>query len=250
MPDTTICLVPDTFRGVTLVGGGPGDGDLVTVAGLKALLGADVVVIDRLAPGDLVAQLDPRVELIDVAKVPRSRFTSQEDINRVLIDRARAGKIVVRLKGGDSYVFGRGFEEVLALNEAGVPVRVIPGITSSVAVPALAGVPVTHRGVAHDVTIVSGHLPPGHPESLVNWTALGAMTGTLVLMMAVENASTIAGTLIQAGRAGSTPVAVISDGSLPSQRLVTTTLEDLGRRISIDRIRPPAIVVIGEVAAL
>ena len=155
MPDQALCLDPASSAGVTLVGAGPGDPDLITIAGLKALLGADVVVTDRLVSHELLARLAPDVELIDVAKFPRSRFTAQEDINAFLLDRARAGKRVVRLKGGDSHVFGRGFEEVLHLQQAGVPVRVIPGLSSSISVPALAGIPVTHRGVVHDFTVVS-----------------------------------------------------------------------------------------------
>lgn len=250
MPDATIRLEPADFRGVTLVGGGPGDPDLITVAGLKALFGADVVVTDRLAPRELLAQLSPTVQLIDVAKVPRSRFTAQEDINRILIEQARAGKKVVRLKGGDNYVFGRGFEEVLALQEAGVPVRVIPGLSSSISVPALAGIPVTHRGVVHEFTVLSGHIPPGHADSLVNWDAVAAMRGTLVLLMAVENAGAIAGALIAAGRDEAQPVAVVADGALPTQQVVRTTLGRLGEDIVAQGVNPPAIIVIGDVVAL
>lgn len=250
MTGRSMTVEPDGFPGVTLVGGGPGDRDLITVAGLRAVLGADVVVTDRLAPAGLLAELSPGVEVIDVAKVPRGRSTAQERINELLVDRARAGRSVVRLKGGDGYVFGRGFEEVLALQDAGVPVRVIPGLSSSLAVPALAGIPVTHRGVVHDFTVVSGHLPPGHPDSLVDWAAVAALRGTLVLMMAVENGGAIADTLLAAGRPGSQPAAVVCDGSLPTERVVRTTLADLGRVIATERIRPPAVVVVGEVAAL
>lgn len=244
---TQLTFDPDDFRGVVLVGGGPGDPDLITVAGLKALLTADVVVTDRLAPTALLAELPAHIELIDVAKVPRSRSTAQSDINALLIDRARRGLRVVRLKGGDNYVFGRGFEEVIALHEADVPVRVIPGLSSSIAVPALAGVPLTHRGVVHDFTVVSGHLPPGHPKTLVDWDALAAMTGTLVLLMAVENAGAIAQRLIGGGRPADESVAVIVDGSLPSERVVRTTLAELGDAIETEHLRPPAIIVIGEV---
>lgn len=250
MPGHTITFEADEFRGVTLVGGGPGDPELITVGGLKALLTADVVVTDRLAPQELLAQLPPTVELIDVAKLPRSRSTAQADINELLVSCALAGKRVVRLKGGDNYVFGRGFEEVLALQDAGVPVRVIPGLTSSIAVPALAGVPVTHRGVVHDFTVVSGHLPPGHRGSLVDWDALGRMTGTLVLLMAVENARAIAERLIASGRPARQPVAVIAEGSLPTERVVRTTLGSVGTVIEAENVRPPAIIVIGEVVGL
>ncbi|UDY25042.1 uroporphyrinogen-III C-methyltransferase [Nocardioides sp. Kera G14] len=250
MPGATFTLEPADFVGVTLVGGGPGDADLITVAGLKALLAADVVITDRLAPRELLADLPPTVELIDVAKVPRSRFTAQEDINGLLIDRAHQGKRVVRLKGGDNYVFGRGFEEVLALQEAGVPVRVIPGLSSSIAVPALAGIPVTHRGVVHEFTVISGHIPPGHPDSLVDWSAVARMRGTVVLLMAVENAVAIAEALVAGGRSTDLPAAVVADGSLPTERVVRTTLGHLGKAIEAEGIRPPAIIVIGVVASL
>jgi uroporphyrin-III C-methyltransferase/precorrin-2 dehydrogenase/sirohydrochlorin ferrochelatase len=148
----------DRTAGVVLIGGGPGDPELVTVAGRKALMEADVVVADRLAPRELLGELSPDVELIDVAKLPRGRFTAQDEINRVIVERALAGKRVARFKGGDSFVFGRGYEEVEACQAAGVPVTVVPGISSPLAVPAVAGIPVTHRGVAHEFTVVSGHL--------------------------------------------------------------------------------------------
>lgn len=247
---STISLTVSDFSGVTLVGGGPGDADLITVAGLKALLAADVVVTDRLAPRALLAELDPSIEVVDVAKVPRSRFTAQEEINELLIERSRSGKNVVRLKGGDGYVFGRGFEELLALQEAGVPVRVIPGLSSSISVPALAGIPVTHRGVVHEFTVVSGHLPPDHPGSLIDWAGLARMRGTLVLLMAVENAGAIAAALMNGGRSADTPAAVICDGSLPTERTITSSLGGLGSDIAGDNIEPPAIIVIGDVVTL
>ncbi|GAB7006685.1 uroporphyrinogen-III C-methyltransferase [Nocardioides sp. AN3] len=233
--------------GVVLVGGGPGDPDLVSVAGRKALMEADVVVADRLAPRELLSELPADVQLIDVAKLPRGRSAQQEEINRVIVQHALAGKAVVRFKGGDNFVFGRGYEEVIACRAAGVPVTVIPGITSPVAVPAIAGIPVTHRGVTHEFTVISGHLPPGHPESLTNWTAVAGLTGTLVLMMAVENAPAIAGALLEGGRGSSTPVAVICDGSMPTERTVLATLGTLEKRLLEEAVRPPAIIVVGEV---
>ena len=147
---------------MVLVGGGPGDPELMSIAGRRALMEADVVVADRLAPRELLGELPSTTELVDVAKIPRGRFTAQEAINDLIVSRALAGQRVVRFKGGDSFVFGRGFEEVIACRDAGVPVTVIPGLTSPIAVPALAGIPVTHRGVAHDFTVLSGHLPPEH----------------------------------------------------------------------------------------
>ena len=155
----------DRSPGVVLVGGGPGEPELVTVAARHALATADVVVADRLAPRELLDELGPHVELIDVAKLPRGRSASQQTINEVIIDRARAGKRVVRFKGGDNFVFGRGYEELLACAAADVPVTVVPGLSSAIAVPARVGIPVTHRGVAHEFTVISGHLPPGHADS-------------------------------------------------------------------------------------
>jgi uroporphyrin-III C-methyltransferase/precorrin-2 dehydrogenase/sirohydrochlorin ferrochelatase len=236
--------------GVVLVGGGPGDPELISVAGRKALMEADLVVADRLAPRELLAELPADTEIVDVAKLPRGRSTTQEQINRIIVDAALAGRSVARFKGGDNFVFGRGYEEVLACREAGVPVTVIPGISSPLAVPALAGIPVTHRGVTHDLTIVSGHLPPGHPDSLVQWAALANLRGTLVLMMAVENAPVIAEVLVRGGREVSTPVAVVCDGTMPTERTVLTTLGDLAETIVSERVQPPAIIVIGEVVAV
>ena len=236
--------------GVTLVGGGPGDPDLISIAGRKALMEADVVVADRLAPRELLGQLPPDVELVDVAKLPRGRSAQQEEINRVIVDRALAGKRVVRFKGGDSFVFGRGYEEVLACRAAGVAVTVIPGLTSPVAVPGVAGIPITHRGIAHEFTVASGHLPPGHPESLTDWNAVAALRGTLVLMMGVENAPLIAATLVAGGRPEDTPVAVLCDGTMPGERTVLATLGTLEAELTAHAVLPPAIIVIGGVVAV
>jgi uroporphyrin-III C-methyltransferase/precorrin-2 dehydrogenase/sirohydrochlorin ferrochelatase len=240
----------ERVAGVTLIGGGPGDPDLVTVAGRKALMEADVVVADRLAPRELLSDLPADVELIDVAKLPRGRSAQQEEINRVIVERALAGKAVARFKGGDNFVFGRGYEEIIACRAAGVPVRVIPGLTSPVAVPGLAGLPVTHRGVTHEFTVVSGHVPPGHPASLTNWSAVAALTGTLVLMMAVENAPAIAAALLDGGREPSTPVAVVCDGSMPTERTVLSTLGELSADLVTHDVRPPAIILIGDVVGV
>jgi len=240
----------DHTPGVTLVGGGPGDPELIAVAGRKALMEADVVVADRLAPRELLGELPTDVELIDVAKLPRGRSAQQEEINRVIVDRALAGKRVVRFKGGDSFVFGRGYEEVLACREAGVPVTVVPGLTSPVSVPGLVGIPVTHRGVAHEFTVVSGHLPPGHPESLTDWEALARLTGTLVLMMGVENAPAIAEVLLAGGRRPTTPVAVVCQGSMPGERTVLSTLVRLAADLAQESVTPPAIIVVGDVVAV
>jgi uroporphyrin-III C-methyltransferase/precorrin-2 dehydrogenase/sirohydrochlorin ferrochelatase len=233
--------------GVALVGGGPGDPGLITVRGRQLLAEADVVVTDRLAPRSVLDELPPDVEVIDVAKIPYGRSVAQEHINAALIEQAQAGRFVVRLKGGDPYVFGRGAEEVIACLQAGVPVTVVPGITSAVAVPAAAHVPVTHRGVAQEFSVVSVHVPPGDPRSTVNWPGLAAAQGTLVLLMAVERLGAVAETLIRNGRPGDTPVSVTADGTLPTQRTIVATLDTVASRVLEDGIRPPAVVVIGEV---
>ena len=240
----------DVVRGgVALVGGGPGDPELITVRGRRLLAQADVVVADRLAPPELLAELSPHVEVIDAAKIPYGRAMAQDAINEVLIERARAGKFVVRLKGGDPFVFARGYEEVLSCAEAGIPVTVVPGVTSAIAVPALAGVPVTHRATNHEFVVVSGHLAPDHPESLVNWDALAAMTGTIVLLMAVERIELFVAALLKGGRPGDTPVMVVQHGTTAAQQTLRATLADTPEKVRAEGIRPPAIIVIGPVAA-
>lgn len=230
---------------VALVGGGPGDPELITVKGRRLLAAADVVVADRLAPGLLLDELRPEVELVDVAKLPYGPAAAQEEINRILVERARAGRFVVRLKGGDPYVFGRGGEELLACAQAGVPVIVVPGISSALAVPAAAGIPVTHRGVTHDFTVISGHLAPDDPESLVDWSALARMRGTLVILMGLKNLPAIVATLVEHGRAADTPAAIVQEGTTPDQLVVRGRLAELPTLA--DGLRPPAIVVIGDV---
>ncbi|MFC5289331.1 uroporphyrinogen-III C-methyltransferase [Actinokineospora guangxiensis] len=236
--------------GVALVGGGPGDPELITVRGRRLLARADVVVADRLGPRDLLDELPPHVEVIDAAKIPYGRAAAQEAINDALITHARAGKFVVRLKGGDNYVFGRGFEEVIALAEAGIPVTVVPGVTSAFAVPALAEVPVTHRGVAHEVVVVSGHIAPDDPASLTDWDALARLRGTIVLMMGVDKLARFAEVLVAGGRAQGTPVAVIQEGTMRTQRVLWSTLDKVAHDVAAQGIRPPAVTVIGEVAGL
>ncbi|MFF4414656.1 uroporphyrinogen-III C-methyltransferase [Streptosporangium sp. NPDC001559] len=233
--------------GVALVGGGPGDPGLITVRGRQLLAQADVVVADRLAPRALLDELSPDVELIDAAKIPYGRFLAQEKINELLVEHAKQGKFVVRLKGGDPFVFGRGGEEMLACAREGIPVIVVPGITSPVAVPAAANVPVTHRGVSQEFHVISVHVPPGDARSTVDWPNLARSSGTLVLMMAVERIGAIAETLVQEGRSPETPVMVVQDGTLPTQRALQATLATVAERVAEAGIRPPAIVIVGDV---
>ncbi|MEV5631170.1 uroporphyrinogen-III C-methyltransferase [Micromonospora tulbaghiae] len=232
---------------VALVGAGPGDPELITVKGWRLLTEAEVVVADRLVPGLLLDELRPDVELVDASKIPYGPSRAQEEINRILVDRARAGKVVVRLKGGDPYVFGRGGEELLACAEAGVPVTVVPGVTSAVAVPEVAGVPVTHRGVAHEFTVVSGHVAPDAPASLVRWDALAGLRGTLVILMGLKNLAAIAATLIAHGKPADTPAAVIQEGTTAAQRMLRSTLATVAADVEAAALRPPAIVVVGDV---
>lgn len=235
---------------VVLVGGGPGDPGLMTVAGLAAIREADVIVHDRLGALKCMEQAREGAEIINVGKIPRGAFTPQEEINSILVDRARQGLRVVRLKGGDNYVFGRGGEEWLACRDAGVPVRVIPGVTSAVSVPALAGIPVTHRGLTQGFVVVSGHVPPSDPRSEVNWAALATSNLTLVVLMGVQNLPEIAAELQRNGLPADTPAAVVADGATPGQLTLRAPLSSIADASARSGVRPPAIVVIGQVAAL
>ncbi|GGV82406.1 uroporphyrinogen-III C-methyltransferase [Streptomyces gelaticus] len=236
--------------GVSLVGGGPGDPDLITVRGRRLLAEADVVIADRLGPRDLLDELPPHVQVIDAAKIPYGRFMAQEAINQALIEHARAGKAVVRLKGGDPFVFGRGMEEAQALAAEGIPCTVVPGISSSISVPGAAGIPVTHRGVAHEFTVVSGHVAPDDERSLVDWAALAQLRGTLVLLMAVDKIGAIAKALVAHGKSPDTPVALVQEGTTASQRRVDATLATVAERAAAEDVRPPAVIVIGDVVAV
>jgi uroporphyrin-III C-methyltransferase/precorrin-2 dehydrogenase/sirohydrochlorin ferrochelatase len=235
---------------VALVGGGPGDPGLLTLRGRRLLAEADVVVTDRLAPRDVLAELGPDVEVIDAGKAPHAHGLTQEQINALLVERALAGQRVVRLKGGDPFVFGRGGEEALACVRAGVPFEVVPGVTSAVAVPACAGIPVTHRGITQDFAVVSAHLDPSHPGATVDWEALAAGPGTLVLLMAVARLDGVTRELIKRGRDASTPAAVICDGTTERQQVVMSTLGQVAADAAARGVGPPAVVVIGEVVRL
>jgi uroporphyrin-III C-methyltransferase/precorrin-2 dehydrogenase/sirohydrochlorin ferrochelatase len=228
---------------VALVGGGPGDPGLITTRGRVLLAGADVVVVDRLAPRTLLDTLDPDVEVIDVGKTPGHHPVSQDEINRLLVEHAQAGRRVVRLKGGDPFVLGRGGEELAFCRAAGVPVEVVPGVTSAVSVPAAAGIPVTHRGLARQFTVVSGH------EGL-DWPSLASVEGTLVLLMGVSRLADAAMQLIAHGKDADTSAAVIEDGYGPRQRLTTGTLATIADVAAERDVRPPAVIVIGDVVQL
>jgi uroporphyrin-III C-methyltransferase/precorrin-2 dehydrogenase/sirohydrochlorin ferrochelatase len=236
--------------GVALVGGGPGDPGLITVRGRQLLAEADVVIADRLGPRELLAELPPDVIVIDAGKVPYRRQMTQEEINEALVAHAASGKFVVRLKGGDPFVFGRGGEEMLACLRAGVPVTVVPGVSSAIGVPTAAGLPVTHRGTSQDFHVISVHVPPGDERSTVDWPALARSDGTLVLLMSLERIGAVTGTLMGHGRAGNCPVSVIADGTMPTQRTIYSTLEGIERQLVDEGIQPPAVVVIGGVVTI
>jgi uroporphyrin-III C-methyltransferase/precorrin-2 dehydrogenase/sirohydrochlorin ferrochelatase len=233
---------------VTLVGGGPGEVDLLTLRGRRRLAEADLVVVDRLAPTGVLAELDPDVEVVDVGKTPDHHPVPQHEINRILVEAARLGRHVVRLKGGDSYVLGRGGEEVLACREAGVDVEVVPGVTSAFSVPASAGIPVTHRGVARSVTVTSGHGEDG--RDALDHATLAKLEGTLVVLMGVAMLPSIADGLIAHGKDPQTPVAVVEDGWSPRQRTTTAPLERIAEVAAAAGVRAPAVVVIGGVVGL
>ena len=237
---------------VSLIGGGPGAWDLITVRGMRRLQDADVILADHLGPTSELHQLcsiDSK-KLIDVSKLPYGHQVAQEKINNLLLTHAQSGKKVARLKGGDPYVFGRGFEELQFLAGHGIACEVIPGVTSAISVPALAGVPITHRSVVHSFTVISGHLPPGHKDSRNNWEALAHTGGTLAVIMGVKNAPKIAAAIIDAGRVPETPAIVIQEGATANQRGYRCTLGTLVETMETHNIQPPAVYVIGDVAGL
>lgn len=230
---------------VYIVGGGPGDPGLITVKGLDCLRRADVVLYDRLIAQQLLNEAPSHVELIDVGKEPKRHRRSQEEINALLIEKAQEGKIVVRLKGGDPFVFGRGGEECMALAQAGIRYEVVPGVSSAIAVPAYAGIPVTQRGVTTAFTVVAGHT--GGSDSDIDWNAISKI-GTVIFLMGVEHLPEIAAKLIEHGRPVDTPVALIREGTTQNQLIVSGTLEDIVEKSQ--EIRPPAVLIVGEVVRL
>jgi len=234
---------------VYLVGAGPGAPDLITIRGLRCLREADVVVYDRLVPSELLRECRPAARRIYVGKAAGNHALPQERINRLLIRLARRGLVVCRLKGGDPFVFGRGGEEALALAEARVPFEVVPGVTSAVAVPEAAGIPVTHRGVARSFTVLTGH-GQGGGEPDIDWEAAARLGGTLLFLMGVSNLASIAARLIAGGLAPSTPAAVIEKGTTPEQRTVVGPLDRIATLAREAGVKSPAICVVGDVVRL
>ena len=235
---------------VYLVGAGPGDPGLVTVKALKLLSRGDVIIYDQLASPELLREARPGAEVIYVGKKAGAHTLPQGGINQLLVDKAKAGLTVVRLKGGDPFVFGRGGEEAEALAAAGIPFEVVPGVTSAVAVPAYAGIPVTHRDYTTLVTFITGHEDPTKAASTIPWDNLGQNPGTLVFLMGVKNLAANCRRLIEAGRSPETPAALIQSGTLPSQRTVSGTLATIAEVAEAAGMAPPAILVVGGVAEL
>lgn len=235
---------------VYLVGAGPGDYKLISVKGRDCIAAADCIVYDRLADDRLLAYARPDVELIYVGKASADHTLRQEEINALLVAKAQEGRTVVRLKGGDPFVFGRGGEEALELAAAGIPFEIVPGVTSAVAVPAYAGIPVTHRGIAASFAVVTGHEDPAKTESSIRWDKLALGADTLVFLMGVENLSYITGKLIEHGRPPATPAAVIRWGTKPEQEVLVTTLAAAAADVAARGLKPPAVFLVGEVATL
>ncbi|MFZ3050251.1 MAG: uroporphyrinogen-III C-methyltransferase, partial [Methanothrix sp.] len=232
---------------VYLVGAGPGDPELLTIKGRKRLMEANVVLFDRLLDSRMLDGVTG--ELIDVGKNAGRHKLKQEEINQLLVEKAKEGKIVVRLKGGDPYLFGRGGEEAIACRDWGIPFEVVPGVTSAIAAPELAGIPVTHRKVASALTIVTGHEEPGK-DSPLDWRAMAGLDGTLVVLMGVSRLEENTRRLIEAGKSPQTPAAMVEKGGWPDQRLISGTLGDIAKRAKEENVQSPAILVVGDVVRL
>ncbi len=247
-----IAEAPQTGGLVSLVGAGPGDPELLTLRALKRLRQAEAVVHDRLLTPELMEYVPPTAEQYDVGKAPGKHGRGrQEEINQLLVNLSREGKRVVRLKGGDPYVFGRGGEEALALAEADVPFEVVPGISSAFAAPAAAGIPVTHRGLSTSVTVATGHPQRGgNPDAGHDWAALAAMRGTLVFLMAIENLEHIVGRLLEHGRPPEEPAALVRWGTTRQQTVLSAPLGDVVAAVRAADLQPPAVLVVGPTVPL
>lgn len=235
---------------VYLVGAGPGDPGLFTIKGKELLERAEVVVYDRLVSPEIIAWANPQAEMIYVGKESSRHTLSQDEINALLAEKAAQGKMVVRLKGGDPFVFGRGGEEALYVRERGFGFAVVPGISSAIAVPAYAGIPVTHRDATSSFAVITGHEKPGKEVSSINWELISTGIGTLVFLMGVENLQYIVNNLMENGRSPETPVALIRRGTMPDQEVISGRLNDIVARVREAGLKPPAIIVVGETVDL
>lgn len=235
---------------VYLIGSGPGDPKLISVKGMERIGEADVIVYDRLASPRIVAAAKPEAELIYVGKKAAQHMLKQDQINQLLVDKAKEGKTVARLKGGDPFIFGRGGEEAIVLRENGIPFEVVPGISSAYSVPAYAGIPVTHRGITSTVAFITGHEDPTKESTDIDWEKISTAVGTLVFLMGVNNLPQIVEQLQKHGRAKNTPVALIRWGTLPKQEIITGTLTDIVEKVEKANFKAPAIIIVGEVIKL
>jgi len=233
-----------------LVGSGPGGLGLMTIKAREVIDSADVVLYDQLPGEEILATLPQGAELIDCGKYGGSHTLEQDEIEALMVERVKAGKTVVRLKGGDPFLFGRGGEEIETLREHGISVEVVPGVTSAIAVPEMVGIPVTHRRYASQVTFITGHEDPTKPESALDWEVLSRLKGTLVILMGVKNLPAIATALTAHGKDPATPVAIIERGLRPDQRVTVGTLGDIAEKARAAGVRPPAVIVIGGVVEL
>jgi uroporphyrinogen III methyltransferase/synthase len=235
---------------VALVGAGPGDPGLLTVRGRDLLRNADVVVYDRLVDPRLLDEAPASARRIQAGKAPGAHCLPQSAISALLVSHARRGRRVVRLKGGDPFVFGRGGEEAEALAAAGIPFEIVPGVTSAVAVPACAGIPLTHRGLSSSFAVVTGHEAAGKDEPDVRWEALATAVDTVVVLMGLRNLRLLTDRLLAGGRAAATPVAVVRAGTMDTQETITGSLADIADRAEAAGLEPPAVVVVGDVVRL
>ncbi len=233
-----------------LVGSGPGGLGLLTIRAREVIDGADVVLYDQLPGEEILSTLPRDAELIDCGKYGGSHTLEQHEIEALMVERVKAGKVVVRLKGGDPFLFGRGGEEIETLREHGIRVEVVPGVTSAIAVPEMVGIPVTHRKYASQVTFITGHEDPTKPESALDWEVLARLKGTLVILMGIKNLPAIAAALATHGKDPATPVAIIERGLRPDQRVTVGTLSDIAEKARSAGVRPPAVIVIGGVVNL
>jgi len=233
-----------------LVGAGPGDPELISVKGLNCIKEADVVVYDRLASSRLLEMVKPGAEVMYVGKKAAEHKLEQDQINQLLVDKAREGKMVARLKGGDPFIFGRGGEEAMVLVENNIPFEIIPGISSAYSVPAYAGIPVTYRGVTSTVAFITGHEDPTKDETGIDWERISTGAGTLVFLMGVHNLAKIVHQLLKYGRSEATPIALIRWGTLPRQEILAGTLADIVEKVEKENFKPPAIIIVGDVIKL
>ncbi len=235
---------------VYIVGAGPGDPELITVKAARLIGSADVILYDRLVSAETIGLAKEGCELIYVGKHPGEPSTPQERINEMLVEKAREGWSVVRLKGGDPFLFGRGGEEAQVLSREGIPYEIVPGVTSAISVPAYAGIPVTQRHVASSVAFITGHEASTKTKGTVEWERIAKSVDTLVVMMGVGNLGSIAERLINGGRDPETPVAIIEKGTTKEQRTITATLGTIEAKVMAEGIKPPAITIIGKVVDL